>query len=425
MFASAIMHKFINTSKPKQTVLSDDDWLKGLSRANDDDPLNLSGVFQCIMMISGTMSKLPFFVMDGETKKHVDDAALYEVLNVSPNSRMTAATYKQLMYTWLLTKGEAYAIPERGRYDNKLRALIPVYPGFVSKRFDGEKLIYQVTLPNRETKLFRPDEIIHRKYFSLNGIDGISPLQYAQLTLGVGLRQEKFQESLYRNNARPGGVLETPADISDIEKEVRINGKKTTMSGKDIVRYEWNKHHQGADNAFNVAVLDNGMKYSTIEQISPADLDFVNSKTINLEDIARFFSVPAYKLGVGKSTYSNNEQAAIDYICSTIIPMITQDEQEYTLKILTKEQRNKNLYIKINVEAELRGDTATRANWYNIMQQTGVYDIDEIRELENRPELPDGKGKVRLVGPNKTPLDLLINGATPAEATPNPITEKR
>ena len=50
------------------------------------------------------------------------------------------------------------------------------------------------------------------------------------------------------------------------------------------------------------------------------------------------------------------------------------------------------------------------------MREIGVYNGDEIREMENRNPLPDGQGKKYIVPVNMTPLDKL--GETPAGAAP-------
>ena len=97
---------------------------------------------------------------------------------------------------------------------------------------------------------------------------------------------------------------------------------------------------------------------------------------------------------------------------------------ELTLKLLTHEQRDKGWVVKGNINAELRGDTANRATWYEKMQQMGAYTINTILELEDMPNIGE-EGDVRLCGPNKTPLEVLTQGGTPADVTPNVPTEEK
>ena len=40
--------------------------------------------------------------------------------------------------------------------------------------------------------------------------------------------------------------------------------------------------------------------------------------------------------------------------------------------------------------AELKGDAASRAVWYQTMRQEGVFSINDIRALEDMPDIPGG-----------------------------------
>lgn len=379
--------------------------------------MNLSGVYTCIDIISNTIAKLPFFIVNNRTKERIDDTDnMYRLLNYQPNSRMNAMVFKKLMITRLLTQGNAYVKPIwRGA---KVVAYEPLTNVTISN-IDGN-IVYVVTDSNKNVvDMLRYDEIIHLKMYSEDGITGISPLHYARLVTQVGLNQEAFQKSFYENGGRPSGTINVSSDLSEEVEIKNADGTVTVKSMKDIVREAWAKHNSGSNNAFNVAVLDNGMEYKEISQISPNDMDFVNSKNVNLEDIARFFNVPAYKLGAGKQTYANNEQSQIDYITNCIVPLVYQIEQEFTLKSLLAQEFNEGKIIKANLEAELRGDLTTRANWYRQMQQIGAYSINNILDKEDMPPIPNGD--VRLIGANSIPLERLIAGESVASATPNDL----
>lgn len=408
-----------NLFRPKnEEVISYEEFEKFLvQHQTDANAMNLSGVYACIDIISNTISKLPFFVMDRNTREHIDDEQLYYLLNYLPNEHTNATDFKKAAVVTLLTKGNCYIVPKFQGI--KLQGLTLIDSGSVSVfRSPDDIVVYRYTDRKGVEHLYRYDEIIHLKLYSTDGINGISPLTYARLVTETGLNQENFQKQFYENGGRPSGTLTVAADLTGKKVEViKPDGTKVQKSYKQIVREEWDKTKNGA---YGTAVLDNGMKYETVPQISPADMDFVNSKTVNLEDIARFFNVPPYKLGVGKQTYSNNEQAQIDYITNCIVPIVNRFEQEFTLKLLLATQRQKNWVIKANLESELRGDTAARAAWYDKMRSMGIYNINEIRALENLPSIGED-GETRLIGANSVPLDRLINGDTAGSVTPNPL----
>ena len=391
-------------------------------KTSGNSAMNLSGVYSCVDIISNTFSKLPFFLMDNNTKEHIQDDNLYMLLNVQPNEIMTASIFKKILATSMLLDGNAYAIPFRRGLE--INSIYPIKPGNVSIMTQTvnkkTKVYYKVTIGDDDFVL-REDEIIHLKAFTYDGITGISPLTHARLCVGVGLNQEEFQQSFYASGGRPAGTLNVNADLSSKEIVVKnSDGTTTKKSYKDIIREEWEK--AGSVKGFRTPVLDFGITYNAIAQISPADMDFVNSKTVNLEDIARFFNIPAYKIGAGKQTYSSNEQGAIDYITNGIVPRVTQWEQELTIKLLPYNQVRQGISIRANVAVELRGDTASQSAWLEKMIQLGLYNRNEGRAYLDLPKVEE-YGDDYFIGPNYTPIKTLFAGKSVAEITPNPTKE--
>ena len=155
------------------------------------------------------------------------------------------------------------------------------------------------------------------------------------------------------------------------------------------------------DNAFRVAILDRGIKYQQIG-ISQRDAQFIESKLVTIADIARFYGVPLYKLQEGKQSYSSNEQNAIDFLASTIHPTVTQAEEEFTSKLLFESEKSRGMRVRMNMNAEVRADMAARGAWYQKMAMIGVYSVNDVRALENLPDVEGGD--VRYASLNYVPL---------------------
>lgn len=390
-----------------------------------NNELKLSAVYSAITTISATMSKIPFFIIDKNTKKRLDDENLYKLLNVAPNEIINATSMNSLLATLLLTEGEAYVLPIRKYRSNEIEKRIPIHPDRVTKFIDktNYRLYYDIVLPNEESKRYSANDVEHYMWFTLDGINGISPLKHAKNTIQTGLNQDEYGQCITKNYNRPLDYLKTITDLSSkpgIKKGKDKNGNDIVISLKDAMREEWYKARNSVGGG--TAILDNGLEYGTVPQIKPDEMEFVNSKEVTVQDIARFFRMGScmYKLGVGKQSYSSNEQAQICYINETIVPMLRQWEQELTLKLLPIDLQEKGYQIKGNLNAELRGDTAARLAWYKGMKEMGVYNINEVRDYEDMEGVGE-LGDVRTIGPNATPLEKAIQGTTAAEATPNPI----
>lgn len=363
---------------------------QGIDFDKKQTQMKLSAVYASIDMISNSLSKMPFFVVDTKTNKHVDNLKISYLLSVQPNRNMTPSVFKKLIECWRLSEGNAYVYIV---YDSKgyPQELLPIHPNYVRIIKNGSDLFYDITFPNMITKRLFYDEILHFKGFSFDGINGESVLSYAAKTIRTGLYQERYQDTFYENNGRPSGVLEVDADLD--------------KDDKDLIREEWKKAHS-QENAFNVAVLDLGSKYTPITPINQKDAEFVASKEVTLADIARFFGIPLYKLNAGKQSYSSNEQNAIGFITDTMAPIVLKYEEEFTIKVLNTAMLQSGFKVKANMNVELRGDIAARGIWYKTMREVGAYSVNDIREYEDMEKVEGGNS--RMVSLNYIPLEHFV-----------------
>lgn len=415
--------KIKNKLSPNQAFVMGDDFYP-IDATNNE--LKLSAVYAAITTISSTMSKIPFFIIDTKTKERKSDDNIYRLLNSSPNGVMNASTMNGLIMNWVLMDGEAFVVPVRKPRSTEIIKRIPYATSDVTKKInkDTYELVYDIHCKDGITRTYAANEVEHYTAFSIDGINGISPLEYARQTVQTGLNQDEFNRYFYEKGGRPSDYLSYETDLSmkKIEVGKDEDGKPIYATYKDKIREEWDK---GKRKGQWTAILDNGAKYNTVEQITPEQMQFVTSKDITVQDIARFFRMGScmFKLGVGKQSYSTNEQGQICYINETIAPFLRQWEQELTLKLLTGEQRRQGWQIKGNLNAELRGDTAARLAWYKGMREMGVYNINEVRDYEDLSSIGEN-GDVRTIGPNAVPLERAINGESAANVTPNNVNNK-
>ncbi len=352
--------------------------------------MKVSAVNAAVELRSDSMGKLPAYVMNERTKERIEGHYLTRLLAVRPNEAMSPFVLKKLLEVHRLQCGNAYLWAPRDARTGQPRELLPLNPTFVQPYIHTDGVLWYIaTNPQTgEQRKFRSWDIVHLKGYSEDGITGISVLSRAAQVIRTASSQQQYEQKLYDQSARPSGVLSVEADLS---KEAR-----------DKVREEWNRIHAGADNAFRVAVLDNGLKYQQIA-LSQSDAQFVESKEVTVADIARFYGVPLYKLQAGKQSYSSNEQNAIEYVVSAIHPAVTQDEEELGHKLLFDAELQKGLVVHINMNAEMRGDMAARGAWYKDMREIGAYSVNDILGYEDLPKVPGGDE--RYASLNYVPLE--------------------
>src|SRR5690606_570472 len=85
---------------------------------------------------------------------------------------------------------------------------------------------------------------------------------------------------------------------------------------------------------------------------------------------------------LSSANYSNIYQQSIEHVQISVLPRVISKEQELNTKLFS-EKEQETLYIKFNINALLRGDLASKAQFYTAMTYAGIYTRNEIRELED------------------------------------------
>ncbi len=350
----------------------------------------LSAVDRCIEILSDSIGKLPNYLFDSKTRRRIPDDPVLQLLNIRPNEAMTPTIRKKVLETSRLVDGNGYDWILRNERTGRIRELIPV-PGYLVEPWQdlSGRVWYTVTHPWTGEPMVLPNEdICHYKGATRDGLKGVAVLRRASEVIASARAQQQYELGFYENGGQPSGVLQTDADLAGPVDDPQNPGKK--IGRKDLLRREWERVHAGPSNSHRLAILDLGLKYTPIAATN-ADAQFIESKEISIRDIARYFGIPLYKLQEGKQAYGSNEQNAIEYVVGTLHPIVSQYEEEQTWKILAKSQVDRGLELRINLMAELKGDTSARADWYQTLIDAGVFSVNDILALEDMPDVPGGE----------------------------------
>lgn len=358
-----------------------------------DRAMKISTVNRCVEVLSNSMAVLPVFITNERTHERYPNHPLGRVLWERPNEDMTPFDFSKLQMANQLLKGNAYTWNVRDRTTAFIKERIPLPPDCVRVMQSENGLIWYSYTDPLSGNLYRLDreDVSHYKGFSLDGINGLSVLGRAAVTLETSQAADRYERAIYQNGGQPSGVLYTETDLSSKNAPIRDKDGNVVgyVPGKDHIRKEWEKLHRGPDNAMRLAVLDNGLKYQAIS-MSGADLQFVENKDVRVADVCRFFGVPLHLVYAGKQSYASNEQNGIEYVNYTLLAPARQWNQEDTYKLLFPSSRRNGLAIKRELKVFLQGDVAAQANWLKTMHQIGAYNIDEVRGHDDLPAIPGG-----------------------------------
>lgn len=339
--------------------------------------LAMSAVWRCTALIAGVSAALPLHVFAEGTKDRVPTPLLRD-----PHPELPALELWRLAYVHRCLWGDGFVQKVRDGA-GQVRELWPITPD----RVDVDRIrpsdanpagkVFGVT---DDWGVYHPltsREILHLPGLGYDGLRGMSPVRAAAQAIGLGLSAEEYGARLFSSGNMMGGILST---------DQRLDNDQA-----DALKARWKAKMSGLDRAHEVAVLDSGAAFTPVTM--PAkDSQFLESREFEVEEIARFFGVPHFLLGVtSKSTSwgTGLEQQATGWVRFDLAPTwLAPTEQR-----ITKELLGPGVEARYKIDGLLRGDSTARAEMYRVMRDVGAFNSDDIRDLEDRPPLPDGQGK--------------------------------
>src|SRR5829696_9227679 len=215
------------------------------------------------------------------------------------------------------------------------------------------------------------EDIFHVRAYTMPGqILGLSPVEYARQSVGLGLAAEEFGARFFGDGATPSGMLTSPLEL--------------TEEGAKLLDARWKAAH---GQKRKTAVLVGDLKWQPIS-IRPDESQFVETMQFNVNQIARVFGVPASMVGGSDDsslTYATVESRALDYLRYSLNPWLVR--LEHALGRLLPSTMN----VKFNADGLLRSTTKERYEAHEIALRAGFLTKNEVRELEDRPPLPESE----------------------------------
>jgi HK97 family phage portal protein len=356
--------------------------------------LQCAAVWACCRLLSQSIATLPghIYQITDDGKRKATAHPLYRLLTVQPNPVMTLQQWLQTTVLHLALYGNAYTII--GEQDGEPFALWPWQPDRVRIIQDQKTgdYVYRVwDIAGRPKRDYLPNELLHFRIFSLDGIIGLSPIDFHRLTFELDAASRVYASSLYQNGGRPSGVFTTPGPL-----------KKDQV---DNIRATWRALHGGPANAGQVAILESGTKYEAVG-IPPEQAQYIEQQKFSVEQIARIYGVPPHLVGaMDKPTYASVEQQALEFLQYTLQPIVTAIERSIQTLLLEEPY-----FYKLNIAAFERSDIKTRYAAYAVGRQWGWLSVNDVRELEDQNRIAEGDVYL-------TPLNMADAALSP---TPTP-----
>ena len=359
-------------------------------QVNSASAIRFAAFFACLKVLSEDVGKLPIKLYKERPDRGRDVAKghkVHRLISRRPNDFMTASEFWEMCVAHVVLRGNFYAF--KVIVGGEVVELLPLNPGsVVPKLRDDWTLWYDVTFANGTRDVLPASQIFHVRGLSLDGIRGLSALEYARETLGLGIAAERHGAKLFVNGANPGGALETEQTLTDEVFE--------------RVKTSWNEKHTGLENSHKVAILEGGLKWTSVTMTN-TDAQWLENRKHTDNQICGLLRVPPHKIAIlDRSTNNNIEHQSLDYVNDGLMPHLNRIENRIRIDLLN-ERDEEDHFAKFNVSALLRGDMKARSQFYKDMVYLGAYSPNDVLELEDRN--PREGGDIYL-----TPSNMNING---------------
>lgn len=366
---------FFGISYDQWAVVLGKDSESGVS-VTPESSLKLSAFYACVRLIAQTVATLPVGIyLHGPDRSEDRRHELSDLLALKPNREQSAAMFWEAMVSSMLIAGNGWALKKR-LPSGRLVGLEFLAPSRMSWRRDQGEFIFTYTDLDGIVREYQWDEIFHLPGFTIDGIFGVSAIEFGVEVIGAAISGNSAANRTFKNGLMPTTVFE-------IDRILNPTQRAEFRESLDGIR--------GAMNAGKAAVLEGGMKASTLS-VSPSDAQLLESRVHSAEEVCRWFGVPPVMVGLGdkaSSWASSSEALNLWFLQYTILPLLIKIQQSCNSQLLSARDRATR-YVEFSVKGLLRGDSAGRTALYSSALQNGWMSRNEVRQLENLPPIDGG-----------------------------------
>jgi len=365
------LRRYKGTQYPTPSSYSED----AASTVTFDSAMQLSAVWACVKLLAETVASLPVNVYKtGENDRVLaPQNHIARLFADKVNKYQTKVEFFETVVLNLVTHGNAYCVIER-LPNGDVVSLLPIMSAQVETRLLDDGSVVHVYTQDTGVTVFASESVWHLKLVG-NGIIGMSPLAYQRNTLGIAQAAESAVTKIYRNGAKPSGVL-TLDKILNPSQRAQLRESFATLTASTDDR---------------LMVLEGGMKFDAIS-LSPQDIELLSSRKFQISEICRWYGVPSVMVNDNNGSTvwgSGIEQIVAGFYKLTLRPLLEKIEASMQSHLLRRIERGR-IEIEFDFDALLRADLKSRYDSYRVGINAGVITPNEARKWEHLPPAPGG-----------------------------------
>ena len=358
---------------------------------NSETAMQLNAVFSAVSLISDTIATLP---IDAYIRR---DGARFAYRPrpqwvTKPDVDTTKEAFYGAAIVSLLLDGNTFIRVFRNKRGEVVNMTV-LNPTDVSIKRNGiGRVIFSVKGESKaltsDDMLFIPDVV------QPGSIRGISRVDALKENFGLAQALENYASKFFGAGTQTSGVLEVPGNL--------------TAEQAKAMQQAFDSRHKGWSKAHKTAIVTGGAQYKPTN-VPNDQAQFLDSRRMAVEDVARAFNIPPHLLGLpGTNTYASVEQNNIAFVTHTLRPIAQKLEGALT-GLLSQETGQESVFVKFSLDGLLRADINSRTEAYSRGLQAGYYKINDVRRFEDLTPINDDSAntvRVPLANVNVEAADL-------------------
>lgn len=358
-----------------QTIWGSGDFVEATSQAgvriDSKTALQINAVFSAVSLISDTISTLP---VDAYIRR---DGARFAFRPrpswiTKPDVDTTKEAFYGAVIVSLLLDGNAF-IRLYSNSSGEIVNMTVLNPMDVEIKRNGIGQVMFVV--QNEKKVLSSDEMIFIPDLVRPGhLRGYSRVEALKENFALAKALENYASRFFGSGTQTSGVLEVPGNL-------------TAEQAKNM-QEAFDSRHKGWMKAHKTAVLSGGAKY--VPTNVPNDqAQFLDSRRMAVEDVARAFNIPPHLLGLpGTNSYASVEQNNLAWVTHCLRPIVQKIEGALT-PLMARYPGGENAFVRFNLDGLLRADINSRMTAYSTGLQAGFLTINDVRRLEDFTPIMD------------------------------------
>jgi HK97 family phage portal protein len=342
--------------------------------------LGLSAVYRAVNLVAGTLASLPF-------KSFREDAGgirqtVPSIFDDPDPGGQTQYEWTETAFAHLMLYGKAGALKIRTEagglaalplvHPSCFRVELPTLEEYSTGVLPAGGLWFCVSLANGEQVRLDADGFWYVPGLAMDGKVGAGLLTYARMSLATSIAGDKAAGNTFANGALMAG-LATPADDADITDDV------------PEIKRQLNNNVLGHANAGTIAVVNRRLTF-TPWVMSNTDAQFLESRSFQIEEVARLTGVPPHLLMSSEKSTSwgtGLEEQNRAMARTVLAPWANRFEQRAS-RLLARPR-----WAEFDFHGLERPAPDVEIGLLIQQVQAGLLTVDEARAIRNLPPLPD------------------------------------